>query len=554
MLSNLLSYFALFLVLFYVFCKIYEHYKASQIKRVKSSNSNNDSTPTVAPTKSIFGLYTQALKQLLFKSKVKQAGYLTNFENYQKKPQNEQIGLEHAFVLHKSVILLYDYEAISKVLLDSKTFQKASFIGRKVHKKATSREEFEKRDKLPFGLPRGLGGSRFFGRYGVAFLNGDEHKRLRQLLEPAFYNIERFVPVFKKKTEECLDLWEEEISKNSNFKPVPYFPRLTLDMLGLCVFNHDFNSLSNSKEDEYINSYHYVMSKLGDLKRFAFSWFNHLPTKENYELDYHLNNLDKMTFDLIEKSEEKVKQLSENNRIAEEDLSLLDRMVETTLNASEEDKLVLEELRDNVIIFFVAGHETTATALGSAMFCLAKHQQVQEKLFEEINEVSQREEFKTSSWNEIVTQMPYLKAVLNEVLRLYPPAPQVVPRTNSIETTLCGYKIPKGTLLNVNIAASHRGNQWGDPLVFRPERWLDENKGQLPPLISYVPFGGGRHICIGNKFSLCEQQVFIVHLLKRFRLDFPENKTYEDFPYKEGGSIFISVDDNLEIKLTRRNE
>ncbi|KAL9646458.1 hypothetical protein ABK040_006455 [Willaertia magna] len=510
--------------------------------------------PTVMPTKSIFNLAVKIIQSIISKSKATKAGYLIRWEEYQKKPLKEQVGIEHEFLLHKSSVVLYDYEAISKVLLDSKTFPKAP-IFKTGKKKAENREEFETREKSLFGLPNGSFAGRFFGQFGLAFLTGDEHRRLRQLLEPAFMNIDRFVPVLKKKTDECLDLWEEEMDKNNKegvLKLVPYFPRLTLDMLGLCIFGHDFNSLNNSKEDPYIESYHYVMNRIGDIKRLVFGWYNRLPIKENYEMEYHINNLNKMTFDLIEKSKEKIKKWNENNyRSNEEDFSLLDRMVETTLNSSEEDKLALEEIRDNVILFFVAGHETTATMLGSAMYCLAKHQEVQERLFDEINQC--KKDSTTTSWSDLVTELPYLKAFINEVLRLYPPAPQISPKQVSVDTTLCGYKIPKGTIVNVNIVAAHRGNHWGDPLVFRPERWLEENKSELPPMMSYVPFGGGRHICIGNKFSLCEQQVFLFKLLKRFHLYFPEKEMYKDFPYREGSSIFIAVDDKLQIKLTKRN-
>ncbi|KAL9649888.1 hypothetical protein ABK040_011361 [Willaertia magna] len=229
-------------------------------------------------------------------------------------------------------------------------------------------------------------------------------------------------------------------------------------------------------------------------------------------------------------------------------------MVETIQNESSEERLSLEELRDNIILFFIAGHETTANALSSALFCLAKYPDVQEKLVKEIDQISidkSKDRDTLPSWDVLNNQLPYLKAFINEVLRFYPPVSQVVPRVTTKDTELCGYHIPKGTLISPNLYASVMGDHWGDPQEFRPERWLERSK--LPSLTSYVPFGGGKHICIGNKFSLCEQTIFLYSLLRRFKVEFPQGIKHDVYPFKKGQPVFITMEENVGFIFKNRN-
>ena len=94
------------------------------------------------------------------------------------------------------------------------------------------------------------------------------------------------------------------------------------------------------------------------------------------------------------------------------------------------------------------------------MFALTQNSQIQEKLLEEINSISKGDASYEFTYTNLMSDMPYLKAFITEGLRLYNPAPTIVPRIALKNTELCGYNIPKGTMVMVNLAASHRGEQW----------------------------------------------------------------------------------------------
>ena len=280
-------------------------------------------------------------------------GAIVAIEEYEKKPEQERVGIEHEFILNRNAVKVFDYEAISKVLLDHKTFSRTHPFPRgddlvKPGETVSFEEYMKRKGKQMSGLV-----ARLFGASNLTFLSGDSHKRMRDLLEPSFMDVSRFGKVFLDKTNECLELWEEERQKNGGaIKVVPYFPRLTLDMLGLCIFNHDFNSLKCEGADAYIASYHFLVKALSSMKNFI-PKYEKLPLKSNKLINRHLNILDKLTFELIETSRQRLKQANK-----EEVSSLLDAMVETELNISEGDRLTIEELRDQVILFFIAGHGT----------------------------------------------------------------------------------------------------------------------------------------------------------------------------------------------------
>lgn len=168
------------------------------------------------------------------------------------------------------------------------------------------------------------------------------------------------------------------------------------------------------------------------------------------------------------------------------------------------------ELRDNLLTFIVAGHETTALTLAWSLYLCAFDQDVQDRARAEAQSVLQG---RTAS-GEDVANLPFIRMIADEALRLYPPA-AMVSRTAQVDDTLCGRKVKAGDTVIIPIYALHRNKLlWDDPDAFRPDRFADR---KAVPRYAYLPFGDGPRICIGASFALQESVIILATLLSRFR-------------------------------------
>lgn len=170
------------------------------------------------------------------------------------------------------------------------------------------------------------------------------------------------------------------------------------------------------------------------------------------------------------------------------------------------------ELRDNLLTFIVAGHETTALTLSWALYLCAFDQEVQDKLRAETQAVLGDRTATAADCEALV----YTKQVINEALRLYPPA-AFISRTAQTADELCGREILKGDTVMLPIYALHRHHSlWDDPDSFDPERFAE---GQTIDRFAFLPFGDGPRICIGAQFAMTEAQIILASLINKFRFE-----------------------------------
>lgn len=175
-----------------------------------------------------------------------------------------------------------------------------------------------------------------------------------------------------------------------------------------------------------------------------------------------------------------------------------------------------EDLRDEIVTLFVAGHETTALWLGYAIRALAAHPGAAARARIEADSA-------TSSGPAALRGMAWTGAALDEVLRLRPPG-FAVGRELVGDTDLAGVVLPAGTqVIAPTWVVHHDARWWADPQVFRPERWLAPEAGgdgtaALAPRGAFFPFGGGSRVCIGNHFAKMEALIVVAEMLRRFDL------------------------------------
>jgi cytochrome P450 len=198
-----------------------------------------------------------------------------------------------------------------------------------------------------------------------------------------------------------------------------------------------------------------------------------------------------------------------------ERLDILSLLIEAEDEAG--NRLADEEIRDQAMTLMFAGHDTSTSTVSFLLYELARHPEVVERLVAEQDEVLGGE---PPAPAQLHGELPYLEMVMDETLRLYPPA-WVGPRLNVEEFEFGGHHVPAGSYVAYSSWASHRLPEvFPEPEAFIPERFTRERKAALPHG-AYVPFGGGRRICIGKRFGQTEVKLVTTMALQRFRPELP---------------------------------
>ncbi len=174
-----------------------------------------------------------------------------------------------------------------------------------------------------------------------------------------------------------------------------------------------------------------------------------------------------------------------------------------------------DQIRSELVTMIIAGHETVAASLAWTLMLLAQHQPAQDRVRAElagstapVGMLGHR------------TQLPWTRAVVDEALRLFPPA-WAISRRSSRPDVIGGREVPPGTTAVVSPWLLHRdAARWPDPLAFRPERFLDG-----PARSAYLPFGQGPRLCIGREFALGELVIALDRLLSTYRVSLPDGWT-----------------------------
>lgn len=174
-----------------------------------------------------------------------------------------------------------------------------------------------------------------------------------------------------------------------------------------------------------------------------------------------------------------------------------------------------QEAHDQVMTLMFAGHDTSTSTVSFLLYETARHPEVADRLREELDRTLAGQ---APSPTQLARELPYLEMVMDETLRLYPPA-WIGPRRAVRDFEFAGQTVPRDAYVNYSSWASHRlPDVFDDPETFRPERFTPERRAALPRG-AYVPFGGGRRICIGKRFGQTEVMLVSAMLLSRYRLE-----------------------------------
>ncbi|MFH5799808.1 cytochrome P450 [Haladaptatus sp. CMAA 1911] len=190
-----------------------------------------------------------------------------------------------------------------------------------------------------------------------------------------------------------------------------------------------------------------------------------------------------------------------------------DDLLGVLFDREEVGDLDAESVRNEMMTMLLAGHDTTALTLTYAWYLLSKHLEVAARFHDELDSVVDG----TPTVADLA-HLDYLDKIVTEAMRLYPPA-YVVYRQTVAADELAGFHVPADTIVSTPQWVVHHDERYfDDPWEFRPERWTDEFRRELPPF-AYFPFGGGPRKCIGDGFAMREAKLVLATLGKRFAFD-----------------------------------
>ncbi|XP_039307311.1 cytochrome P450 4C1 [Solenopsis invicta] len=193
-------------------------------------------------------------------------------------------------------------------------------------------------------------------------------------------------------------------------------------------------------------------------------------------------------------------------------LAMLDLLIQT----AQENHLSDLDIREEVDTFMFEGHDTTAMGITYTLALLAEHKDIQDGVRKEIDAIMEENQGKLTILS--LQKLQYLDRCIKEALRLYPSVFTIM-RTTSEETLLQSYVIPAGTMVLLNIYATHRDPSfWTNPEIFNPDRFLPEIIRNRHPY-SYLPFSAGPRNCIGQRFAMLELKAMIAPLIHNFYLE-----------------------------------
>jgi cytochrome P450 len=362
---------------------------------------------------------------------------------------------------------------------------------------------------------------------GLLTSEGDFWKRQRRLIQPAFHRdrIAAYAGIMTEHTTRGL----ARLRDGETLDIHHLLMEITAEIVTACLFGTSVGDVA-----EVAHCLETVIQRFGNPLFLVMPAAAKLPLPINRRFAEAAPRLDRIVRGFIEKRR--------SLGTGPESRDLLAML----LDARDEDggRMSDQQVRDEVLILFLAGHETTALALSWTLYELALNPGVEHRLHEELRTVLGG---RTPTFDDL-PKLEYTARVVTESLRLHPPA-WAIGRESHAPFDLAGHAFPPGTWIWILTWAIHRDARWfKDPLAFRPERWEDGLAKKLPKF-AYVPFGGGPRVCIGNQFALMEASLLLATIAQRFWL-----RVEPGHPVVPDPAITLRFKHGLRMTVTKRTD
>ncbi|UJR29508.1 hypothetical protein I4U23_010725 [Adineta vaga] len=413
--------------------------------------------------------------------------------------------------------------------------------------------------RMGVGTPENLFGS-----------SGSTWRRQRLIVNPTFSlnKMKLMLPI----VNQCIDILMNKLSilyeNNEEFNIYDMFKRMTMDVIWRSGFGIE-SDMQNDIENIYLKKSAEVIEINYD-KLFVVRLSNLMPFLKPFlrilvifqlkliqtigkKISFINHFIEELApFWIINQAKEIINYRKEHlNEQKRNDL--LQLMIDATISNDkdkienmdeeiEQKKLYSDEIAGNILIFMIAGYETTSTTLAYCIYILATKANIQEKLFNEINQ--HKNEYEDDY--DLITNLSYIDLFIREVLRIFPIIIQSTSRECNKTTTICGHEIEKGSVIQADILTIHfHSDIWGpeDPNEFIPERHLTKRHP-----VSWMAFGIGPRNCIGMRFAIMELKICLTRLLNQYEI-LPGDKLEEHFKLTE---LTVINPEAIFIKLKKR--
>lgn len=336
---------------------------------------------------------------------------------------------------------------------------------------------------------------------GLVFSDGDLWRRQRQLIQPAFHRerIAALGDMMVRTTVEMLERWRAGKATAPALDIAEEMSTLTLDIVAQALFGADLGD----DAAEFCAAVSEAMAYANHLTNHMFTPPLIVPTRANRHGRRAIAAIDRVVWKIIE----------ERRRDGRERHDLLGMLI-AARDAETNEAMNDRQLRDEMVTFLVAGHETTAVALSWSWYLLSGHPQARTRLFAEVDDVLGARPPQLTD----LADLPYTRMVLDEALRLYPPA-WATARQAHDDDEVGGLRVPRGSVVTLSPYVTHRHPAfWERPEEFDPERFTPERSAERPDF-AYFPFGGGPRGCVGRQFATMEGQLILATVAQQFQLD-----------------------------------
>lgn len=352
-----------------------------------------------------------------------------------------------------------------------------------------------------FRKAKGLQVARAVVGDGILTSEGKKHMRQRRLMQPAFHRdrIAGYGDVMVRQGVELMSEWKDGEVLDIHHDMM----KVTLAIITETMFGKTVKEGSDKIAHAIDVGLKYVSSKATSFIDIPLS----VPTRSNREFIESSEVLDKTIYALIE----------ERRKKGESSHTDLLAMLLAARDEDDGQGMTDEQVRDEVMTIFVAGHETTANTMSWIFYLLATHLEAEQKLHDELKAVLDGR----LPTVEDLPRLSYANLIVQETLRLYPAA-WMINREVVEEVEIGGHTYKPGDTLMMSQYVMHRMEKYyDDPDAFRPERFEGDLLKRIPAY-AYFPFGGGPRVCIGNNFALMEAALLLATIAQQYKLRLAE--------------------------------
>ena len=363
---------------------------------------------------------------------------------------------------------------------------------------------------------------------GLLTANGDVWKRQKRMVQPLFTHktVASYVPMIVDEAAGLVEHWQAPLAAGQTVDLSSEMTRVSLRVVGRAVFGADVDHMLPVFKDRVP----YLSRRAFKRAINPFKTPQHWPTPSNLVAHRRQEAILAVVDDLIARKR--------NHPSADTDLVTL------LLSATDPENggsLTDQEVRDQALVFLMAGHETTATSLTFTLHLLGRHPDIQRRVQAEVDEVLGGRAPTLAD----IPSLAYTTMAIKEAMRLFPAAHDI-PRTPKESFEWGGYTIPAGCAVVVSPWATHRHPKfWDDPWTYDPERFTPERE-KARHRYAYFPFGGGPRACIGQYLSMLESVILVSSLLQAYEVRTEERKV----PLFTG--ITLRPEGHMPAQLVRR--